>query len=609
MSTPHEIYTERSQQFARTRDEYARRSNRLSNLRLALFLGAIGLAALAIAHTPWWWLGVAALSVLFVVAVARHHDVERLRQRHADLVVLSEVGLARLRRDWAELPLHDAPDLIPPDSYANDLDLFGHASLMHLLATAITPVGAATLQRWLLEPAAPPVIAARQQAIGELSGLLDFRDEIALRGRAASAARSIFEQFLSWVEGDASFPPVWLTRLAIIMPIITVAALIASLAGLTGAWWLLLAVINLVIVGSVGGRAEPIIAQVASRQNAYRLYAELLRLASDQPLDSAELRRLQAELTAGRASAAEQMARLQRIMAFAEQRFSYFYIALQAFFLWGIHIAWALARWQRLVGPQARRWLAALGEIEALCALACLHHDQPEWAMPQIDPAGADRIQASDLGHPLLAPSVARTNAVGIGPAGTFLLITGSNMSGKSTLLRAIGLNAVLAQAGGPVFASALRLPPVTLATSVRINDSLEQGVSYFMAELLRLKWVVDVAEQTQPAGERITLFLLDEILHGTNTSERQIAARQIIRHLLGLGAIGAVSTHDLSLAQAADLAAHSQPFYFTEQFSRGEDGPIMEFDYQLRPGLAPSTNALKLMEIVGLPLNEAQAI
>ncbi|HYF62035.1 MAG TPA: hypothetical protein VD886_04430, partial [Herpetosiphonaceae bacterium] len=323
---------------------------------------------------------------------------------------------------------------------------------------------------------------------------------------------------------------------------------------------------------------------------------------------SAELRRLQADLTANGASAARQMARLQRIMAFAEQRFSYFYIVWQALFLWGIHVAWALARWQRGVGPQARRWLAALGEIEALCALASLRHDHPEWTLPRFDPAGSAYIEASDLGHPLLPPSAAKTNTVSIGPAGTFLLITGSNMSGKSTLLRAIGLNIVLAQLGGPAFASALRLPPVTLATSVRINDSLEQGVSYFMAELLRLKWVVDVAEETRRAGGRATLFLLDEILHGTNTSERQIAARQIIRHLLGLGAIGAVSTHDLSLAQAEDLAAHSQPFYFTEQFSRGPDGPVMEFDYHLRPGLAPSTNALKLMEIVGLPLDENRA-
>jgi DNA mismatch repair ATPase MutS len=175
-------------------------------------------------------------------------------------------------------------------------------------------------------------------------------------------------------------------------------------------------------------------------------------------------------------------------------------------------------------------------------------------------------------------------------------------MSGKSTLLRAIGVNIVLAQAGGPVCAAALRLPPLALATSMRVQDSLEQGVSYFMAELQRLKEVVDAAEHIRSTGERTLLFLLDEILHGTNTTERQIAARRIMIHLLSLGAIGAVSTHDLTLADTPDLSVVSQPVHFTEQFARDVDGLTMTFDYKLRPGIATSTNALHLMEMIGLP-------
>ena len=178
-------------------------------------------------------------------------------------------------------------------------------------------------------------------------------------------------------------------------------------------------------------------------------------------------------------------------------------------------------------------------------------------------------------------------------------------MSGKSTLLRAIGVNIVLAQAGGPVCAAALRLPPLALATSMRVQDSLDQGVSYFMAELQRLKEVVDAAERVGSTGERTLLFLLDEILHGTNTGERQIAARRIILHLLNLGATGAVSTHDLMLAGAHGLSAVSQLVHFTEQFARGVDGLMMTFDYKLRPGIATSTNALHLMEMIGLPAVE----
>jgi DNA mismatch repair ATPase MutS len=177
-------------------------------------------------------------------------------------------------------------------------------------------------------------------------------------------------------------------------------------------------------------------------------------------------------------------------------------------------------------------------------------------------------------------------------------------------LLRAIGLNCALAQAGGPVCAAALALPPVTLATSMRVQDSLEQGVSYYMAELRRLKGVVDTAEAVARAtdSQPICLFLLDEILHGTNTAERQIAARRIIRHLLSLGATGAVSTHDLTLAEAPELAAASQRVHFTEEFTRVDGAPEMHFDYHLRPGIATSTNALQLMEIVGLPLADAPA-
>jgi DNA mismatch repair ATPase MutS len=308
-------------------------------------------------------------------------------------------------------------------------------------------------------------------------------------------------------------------------------------------------------------------------------------------------------------------------MALADLRGWMFFYPIQLATLWNVHVLWLLERWQRTAGIRARVWLDALGDFEALAALATLSHDNPSWIFPELyDPlaqrqgvngaepstepraALARSMEAVDLGHPLLPPSARVGNDVAIGPPGTFLLVTGSNMSGKSTLLRAIGVNVVLAQAGGPVCAAALRLPPLALASSMRVQDSLEQGVSYFMAELQRLKEVIDTARHVSETSERTPLFLLDEILHGTNTTERQVAARRIILHLLSLGATGAVSTHDLSLADAPEFAAVSRLVHFTEQFTRGEDGLSMTFDYQLRPGIATSTNALKLMEMLGLP-------
>jgi len=282
-----------------------------------------------------------------------------------------------------------------------------------------------------------------------------------------------------------------------------------------------------------------------------------------------------------------------------------FFYPIQLATLWNVHVLWLLERWQRAAGAHARAWLAALGDFEALAALATLAHDNPSWIFPELVEAPAPRLSACGLGHPLLPPAACVGNDVTIGPPGTFLLVTGSNMSGKSTLLRAIGMNVALAQAGGPVCAAALRVPPLALASSMRVQDSLEQGISYFMAELQRLKEVVDTAAQVGHAGGRTPLFLLDAILHGTNTTERQIAARRIILHLLSLGATGAISTHDLALADAPEFAAISRSVHFTEKFTRGADGLSMTFDYQLRPGIALSTNALKLMEMIGLPSAE----
>jgi DNA mismatch repair ATPase MutS len=247
-----------------------------------------------------------------------------------------------------------------------------------------------------------------------------------------------------------------------------------------------------------------------------------------------------------------------------------------------------------------------LGQAEALAALATLAHDNPEWVFPTLEPA-ADTLEAQGLGHPLLPAANRVVNDVAVGPPGTFLLVTGSNMSGKSTLLRAIGVNAVLAGAGGPVCARSLQLPPVALWTTVRVQDSLERGVSFFMAELQRLKLVVDAAREQRERGGPRVFYLLDEILQGTNTVERQIAARRIIAFLVSTGAIGAVSTHDLALADAPELAGSVRPVHFTDIVGDGVDRPVMSFDYRLRPGVATTTNALRLMELVGLDLDGSE--
>ena len=280
------------------------------------------------------------------------------------------------------------------------------------------------------------------------------------------------------------------------------------------------------------------------------------------------------------------------------------HLPIQALTLWDFHIFFGLVRWRARSGRHVRPWLEALASTDALAVLAVAGADQPEWTTPRVD-AAADRLQAAALGHPLIPDARRVVNDVEVGPPGTTVLITGSNMSGKSTLLRAIGLNTVLAQAGASVCATAFVMPPADVQTSIRVQDSLELGLSYFMAALARLKQVVDAAERSavlrRSSGQapgRAMLYLLDEVLQGTNSVERAIAVRAVVRHLLDARAIGVMTTHDLALADEEPLRSAARLAHFTEQVH--PDG-TMTFDYRLRPGLATSTNALRLMQLIGI--------
>jgi hypothetical protein len=383
---------------------------------------------------------------------------------------------------------------------------------------------------------------------------------------------------------------------------------VAEAAGITSrSFWLVPLFASIALSIAFSKRLVPTIRRALPESEVLARYAELLRIISSTRLEAPMLRQLQQEMWSDDGAAHTQIGRLVRIMQAAEVWQSpMLYFPLQLGLLWDFHLVYLLERWQRTAGRNVARWLAALGATEALSALATLAHDNPEWTFPELTEGGPAILEARALGHPLLSHSSRVPNDVSVGPPGTFLLVTGSNMAGKSTLIRSIGLNIVLAQCGAPVCATHFRCPPLTVHTSIRVQDSLERGVSYFMAELLRLKQVVTAAD-TAPASGRTLLYLLDEILHGTNSAERTTAARRIIGYLVTSGAIGAVTTHDLALADGELLSRVRTDVHFSEQIGNGANGTsTMSFDYRLRPGVATSTNALKLLEIVGLPGPEA---
>jgi len=606
--SPVERYRRRREDAQASRDDLAARAGRVSNLRLVAFVVGVGALVWAEARpeTGAIALGLFVLALVgFFVLIAIHSRLTARERRAAELAAVNDEAHARIGREWDRMPA--ARDRGPSGHpYAHDLDVFGPASIARLLATTGTGVGRDRLHDWLLEPTAIAVARRRQEAVGELIPMLDFRQELQVAGRLAGAPdRRALDEFLEWAEGEPWLRdrPVlrWLARL---LPVATFALLALQIDGVVaGMWWLI--PLNLGILLAVGVRkpVRALLDRASLGDSKLRDFAGLVERIQAQTFTAAPLREIHAGLTA-ECDAGRELERLGWLTELAEFRHTgLFYVILQMTTLWDIHVLWGLERWQKRAGQHVRDWIEHVAEIDAASALAGIPLDEPGWTMPELAPAG-DRFEARGLAHPLLAATDRVPNDVDVGPPGTFLMVTGSNMSGKSTLLRSIGVNAVLALAGGPVCASHLRVPPLDVRTSMRVEDSLERGVSLFMAELHQLKRVVDAADAAEAEGEGeggVLLYLLDEILHGTNTAERQVAVREVLGHLLRRPAIGAISTHDLELATAEPLESTVRPVHFRETIHPEGHEPPMTFDYLLRDGVATSTNALKLVRLVGL--------
>ncbi len=593
-----EPYETRAAGHAARRDIARRRSGLIARARLAVFLAAAAAIVWTLANGVEALGATAAvtLTASFVGLVVWHARVERDAAWHEALRMACEYSRARIDRRWDALPAAPAPPGVDltHHPYALDLDLFGRASLFQWLGPTATPSGSTRLAEWLLSPAGPATVAERQSAVAELAAMVEWREQLAAHGVLARAARdSNLDAFLRWAEHTPDAHVLLKTTVALLLAAIWLLLLVDAAAG----WWMVPMLAGVVLSFAMSGSLQGSLERAGAGQEGLDRYAALLAHASGARFEGDALRRLQARLLVDELDASTWMRRLGRTLGFGELRTSaaLLHFPIQALTLWDFHVYFALDRWRRMAGRRVRDWLSALAEIDALAALASSRHDNQGWAEAQIDSA-SPAIVARGLGHPLLAAGRRVVNDVEVGPAGTLLLVTGSNMSGKSTLLRSIGLNIVLAQAGGPVCAASLRMPPTVLQSSIRIQDSLELGLSYFMAALARLKGVVDAAEH--PRDGWVLCYLLDEILQGTNSAERGIAVQGVARHLLAAGAIGVMTTHDLNLAHEEPLKSSARLVHFTELVD--PDG-TMRFDYRLRDGLATSRNALRLMKMIGI--------
>lgn len=628
IEAPIAVYRDRADRFDREAAARLGTVRLYGRLRLALFAATIaGVWILfAAGRGAAAWGLIAAAAVTFAFLVTRHHIAQRRLFRAQLMADFNREGIARIRRRWSELPDPPIASSGKDHDYAGDLDLYGHASLLHLAGVCGTAPGRTTLERWLLEHADPETIAMRQDAVREMAGAYDFRDRLVAEARMMGGGEGDgIDGFLAWAEGGAWLAGRWWVRAAgVLLPAANLTAIVLYFLGLVpvpAMVWPL--VVSTLLYTRLRKGLHRCFDEADDGESGVRRFAPLLAVLIDAPLQSAYAAKILRRLGAGPAgnrTAPAEITALRSLLDLSDARRSpLLHLPLAIVLFSDVHVLAALERWKARSGTRVRDWLESAGEAEALGALAALAADHPDWAFPVIDRA-AHTLSGEALGHPLLEPAACVPNDVEVGPAGSFLLVTGSNMSGKSTLLKAVGVNAVLAQAGGPVSARSLRMPPLRIVTSIYVEDSLADGVSYFMAGLHRLKLVVDAArDEGGPSRPAIasptdsphdgtcdrtastphTLYLLDEILQGTNSAERRIAARTVLRHLLATGAIGAVTTHDLTLADAGDLVERAVAVHFTESVGEGTEG--LTFDYRLRDGIATSTNALKLLELAGL--------
>jgi hypothetical protein len=518
--------------------------------------------------------------------------VEERLKRARRALRFYEQGQARVEDRWMGAGEQGLRFVDPKHVYADDLDLFGKGSLYELLCNARTRAGEDALAQWLLAPATVDVARARQAAVQELAPKLDLREDLALVGEDVRAGLHT-TPLTEWGRKPPVLFPPGLAWIAALLSASTLGSLIAVLAGWTGRVPLLAAVLLQMGVSLfMRPKVREVVEGVELPSHDLALLAALLERIEREDAHAPLLREIKERLRTEGLLASAQIARLERYATRLDWSHNEFFKPIAAILMWSTQLALAIERWRQKSGLAIPVWIAAAGEFEALCALAAYRAEHPDDPFPELLESGV-LLEGEGLGHPLLPASQAIRNDVRFGAELPLLIVSGSNMSGKSTLLRTVGLNCVLAWAGAPVRAARLAVSPLQVAASIRVQDSLQDGKSRFYAEIVRLRQVVSLT-----AEPLRVLFLLDELLSGTNSHDRRIGAAAIVKSLISRGAIGMMTTHDLALAHIAETVS---PAGINVHFADTIENGRLHFDYRLMPGVVERSNALELMRSVGL--------
>lgn len=533
-------------------------------------------------------------ALVFVVLAILHEKLLESMRRRARAIRFYQDGLARLQDQWQELTQTGERFLKGDHPYARDLDMFGNASVFQYLCTARTHSGEDTLAGWLLEPAPAREIAARQAAVRELSSRLAFREKIASAGEPVRNAVDP-EVLMRWGTAAPVLTSAATRTLTSVLAVLWIGSLVAWAMWGTPAPALLMTLLNFSYAHKIAARLDAA-AQGIERAGDLRLLAAVLALFEAEKFAAPKLKALQSALQRQGVSPSHAIRKLARLAELIESRHSLFARPLDLVTFWSAQLIFAAEHWQRSFGPELQTWFNAVGELEALGSLASFAFEHPDYAFPEIVPEGSI-FNAECLAHPLLAIGKAVENDFHLDGERQLMILSGPNMAGKSTFIRAIGVNAVLAQCGAPVRARRLAMSPLQVAASICILDSLSGGVSRFYAEIRRVKMIADLA-----AGPVPVLFLLDELLSGTNSHDRLAGTEFVLREMVQHRAIGIVSTHDLALTGIPDgMGGHA----FNAHFEDRIEGDGLIFDYKLKPGVVQTSNALKLMRAIGLGVTE----
>ena len=533
-------------------------------------------------------------ALIAALSARRFQQYGQARSRIWRLSRFYDRAVQRVKGHWARSGLTGEEFSDPDHVYAADLHIFGEGSLFEMLCIARTTIGQRGLANYLLEAPMLAETISRQEAVRELRGRVDLREETATLGEFEflESRQGTFEEWLDSQNLSFARP---MPVIAAVTSALLAGILLAGLIGLVP--WINVAVwISPLIAFHAGvglffvSRVNRMLGWLRPLSFETRVLREGLQLLEREQFRSAKLRQLAERVRNSAAS----IRNLERLLDALDQRNKDWFYGPSRVLLTGTQLCMAIERWRRQHGEALRVWLQAWTEFEALNALAAYSYENPDNAFPDFA-EGETCFEARELGHPLLPRTACVANDIELNGVSHFYVVSGSNMSGKSTLLRAIGLNALLAFAGAPVCARALRLSGLSIFASLSIVDSLINGKSKFLAEVDRLRQAIQSAGEKRPV-----LFLVDEIFSGTNSRDRRIAAEAVVKTLVSRGAIGALSTHDLALTEIA--SSQGMHGINVHMGSREERDP-MDFDYRLKPGVTREANALAIARMAGVPV------